>query len=321
MSNHHKFIHSIFYTCPLDHQGKSAFLKGKVVDGSVYPPLVLVHDIGECSEMVEDAATMLAELGYSVYFYDLRGHQSTHRKVGAIQNLSQLSLDLLQVLYWVRHKHMGKVPVVVGQGLSALMAMKVALRYPDICERLVLMTPAFKLAQPLKRYQKLILRTAADFFPRAYLHQNLTPAFRPKGLLDRNQQRLRIRINGVLATDLVFVMEKSAVILQKTKMPVLVYVHPADPSFKISKVRRTALKKKHAKRVQFLDMTQLHHNPLSADQEVVQTAVRQLDLWLKGGGEIAESKLLSPVLDHKSDNGETHPVSVLQTSAQGEVKL
>ncbi|MDD9950394.1 MAG: alpha/beta fold hydrolase [Zetaproteobacteria bacterium] len=323
MSRHSQAIRSIFYTCPLDHRGKSVFLKGKVVDGSEYPPVILIHDLGESSDMLEQAAIYFAFLGYSTYYYDLRGHQASHKKVGSIANFGQLASDLLQVASWVRHKHSGRPPVLVGQGVGALIILRVALRYPEVSEKICLMTPVFKLVQPLRSYQRLILRTAADLLPHVFLHQNLTPVFRPKSWLSKAQKKHRIRLNAVLASELIIMAEKSVSIVHKIKLPTFICADEANPSFKLSDVRRASLLRKHARRVKIVAAPPRIHCPLSCEQGVLEEVIQGLHQWITGQteDEIAGSNLLSLNSQQSGENEGKSKMIPQALHAQGDEAL
>ena len=165
----------IITSVPVDHFGTLIYVKVLRHIVAKNPPMILIHDIGEHSDCYMAAAQELLDGGYSVYLYDLRGHGRSGRQLGHAPSFQAHVQDLLQVAAWVRFKEDGRAPIVIGQGIGAIIAMDFSKAYPSFCRAAVLSAPCFKLATPLTALQRLVIRFLADVLPMMRLPLFLTP--------------------------------------------------------------------------------------------------------------------------------------------------
>ena len=172
-----KQIQRLVYSCPVDHSGTTVYVRGWCnTDGSKHP-IVLVHDLGEEISMYKKAAVDICKAGYNVYGFDLRGHGRSGRRLGHIPSFSVLIHDLLQVLAWVKHKEGGQPPLLIGQGVGALIAISFTRKFPKFCQSVVLSAPCLELSTKVSKPAKLLLKALSEFAPTSRLPRSLAPIF------------------------------------------------------------------------------------------------------------------------------------------------
>jgi pimeloyl-ACP methyl ester carboxylesterase len=157
---------TVAYSCPVDHAGMTLYVKGWVnSEPSLFPPVIVIHDIGETVSQYREFCTRLVETGCNVYCYDLRGHGRSGRIIGQINRFGELVNDLLQVSAWVKHKENSQAPILVGHGVSAQLAMRFAQNYPKLIQGVALISPGFKLKVEASRWWRLLARVMYEFSP------------------------------------------------------------------------------------------------------------------------------------------------------------
>lgn len=181
--------------CPVDHKNNCVAIRGirSTIKQST-PPILLVHDVGERSDMYWDCIKFICEHGASSYSYDQRGHGVDTELSGHLDRFQDLVSDLLQVTSWVRHMHNGAPPVIVGQGYGAIVATELASKFPQFVTGIVLAAPTLELAWkpgPIKRY---IIKVMSELMPRVKV---------PKGLHPRFSNPLHREVGKTMATRLI----------------------------------------------------------------------------------------------------------------------
>jgi pimeloyl-ACP methyl ester carboxylesterase len=88
----------------------------------------------------ESRSTMeaFAAEGFATYALDLRGYGDTPRDATEWNTPDRATADLVAVLQWVRERHDGDAPVLLGWSLGSLTAQLAAQRHPELVSALVL---------------------------------------------------------------------------------------------------------------------------------------------------------------------------------------
>jgi pimeloyl-ACP methyl ester carboxylesterase len=160
---------TVVYSCPVDHAGMALYVKGWLVENSEYPPVILIHDLGEHIGSYRAFASALNDLGVSVYAYDLRGHGRSGRILSQIQRTGDLVNDLLQVVAWIRHKEGGQAPILLGHGFGAQLVLRFRQSFPKMFEAAILAAPAFELKCRKSRFNKIVTRLLYEISPAIFL--------------------------------------------------------------------------------------------------------------------------------------------------------
>lgn len=165
------------YLCPVDHKSNFVTMRGIRCKDTNQPALLIVHDVGEKSEMYWDCIKYICEKGSSSYAYDQRGHGADAEISGHLDRFQDLVNDLLQVTSWVRHLHGGIPPVIVGQGYGAIVATELAAKHPQFITGVVLTAPTLELAWKPGAMKRYLIRMMAELAPRVRVPKGLHPRF------------------------------------------------------------------------------------------------------------------------------------------------
>ena len=161
------------HACPVDHAGTVLQISGWKCDNALQVPVVCLHDLGETSALYRGALELLATNGGSAYGFDMR-------RSGAIgvKSMRVLQRDLLQVIALVKHHEAGEAPVLLANGLSAVIAIRLALTYPKLVSGLILVDPPHPEATAVSRLRLGATRFLAEILPDVKLPSRLLSAKR-----------------------------------------------------------------------------------------------------------------------------------------------
>ena len=79
-----------------------------------------------------------AAAGFATYALDLRGYGDTPRDATEWNTPDRATADLVAVLEWVRARHEGQAPALLGWSLGSLTSQLAAQRHPELVSTLVL---------------------------------------------------------------------------------------------------------------------------------------------------------------------------------------
>ena len=165
-------IHSIVYHLPVDHQGTFIYIKGWAGE-ETFPPVIIVHDIGETSGAYRELLRGLADRGYPAYVYDQRGHGRSGRSLGHVESFQEFTSDLLQVVAWIRYKCHRKKPILIGHGIGALIVSYFLLNGAKYVSGSIMIGPIFMCKTT--SWQRFVLRLWAEFLPTFRIGRRLMP--------------------------------------------------------------------------------------------------------------------------------------------------
>lgn len=270
---------------PVDHAGNSVYLKGWRLPDSPNHPIIIVHDLGEHTELYRDAAHALVGLGHSSYCYDLRGHGRSGRRLGHAPSYRVLVQDLLQVAAWVRHIDGGRPPVLLGHGIGALIALDFAKSHPAFCRGLVMSAPCFELVHPMGGVAALGLRVLADMFPTLRLPSKLSPRFakdlgRSREAHAKGALTLAVfpKLSAIFTSELLSAIQHAEAGFSDYHGPILVLCPEQDEVCKYGKIKKAALL--HTENNLSLLDVDAGHEVFSGDGEARQRAIGLVGPWL-----------------------------------------
>jgi len=151
--------------CPVDHSGTALQISGWKCDETAQAPIVCLHDIGESAAIYRGAIELLALNGISAFGFDMRGHGRGRPGAISAGSIRTLQRDLLQVVALVKHQESGLAPVLLVNGLSAVLALRLALTYPKLVSGLVLVDPPHPAATAVSRLRRGATRFLAEVVP------------------------------------------------------------------------------------------------------------------------------------------------------------
>lgn len=132
----------------------------------------IVHGLGEHLGRHDELAHWLLERGWTVAGHDHRGHGRSDGRHGVLNQRDDLVEDLAAGLERFTQER-GAAPLLFGQSLGGLVALRLALRSPQHVRGLVLSSPA--LDPGLTRVQRLTQRMLMWFAPDLPVPSRLSP--------------------------------------------------------------------------------------------------------------------------------------------------
>jgi alpha-beta hydrolase superfamily lysophospholipase len=278
--SHTPAIHHAVYTCPIDHGGNTVVIQGWSTSAQGDTSVIIIHDVGESASGLDLFAEGLALEGYRVYGFDLRGFSERDRSSLRGTRFSDLALDLLQVVAWIKHKSQGKKPLIIGQGLGALLSVYFAKNYQKYCLGFVLVSPIIDLGDKIKPLKRLLIRFLAEIVPNVEIPVQLCPTFNyffsENGKIIKKQRKISLR----LTNELLKVMAQFKKLFHRLKLPALVICPDEDQLYKYDAIKRIIAKHpaKQLMRLSFVETRE--HNLLSCGPEFVPVMVQKIGQWL-----------------------------------------
>ena len=138
--------------------------------------MVIVHGLGEHSGRYLALADHLADLGFSLWIPDLRGHGKSGGDRGHVDAFDDYTRDVREFLDIARTGKSSETPVfLLGHSMGGLVAILAALGHQEMINGLVLSSPALGVAAPLPAVKKFAVTCLARLFPRLGIKNELDP--------------------------------------------------------------------------------------------------------------------------------------------------
>jgi pimeloyl-ACP methyl ester carboxylesterase len=266
-------LRRIVSSLPVDHMGTFVYLRGWRKEESQWPPIIFVHDLGEQADEYAKAAESFVVRGYTCYAFDLRGHGRSGRLLGHLTRFDSLVKDLLQVAAWVKHKESGQSPVIVGQGVGALIAADFAHRFSVFCGGIVLASPCFELSRKPSFPLKSLLKISSEIWP----------TWRPPRLLSPNFTETlasSLRLTSASIDTILDAMQRSDDMLQKCSVNTLILCPEHDPISTYQTLKKTVAMHSNTK-LKSIDLGGISRCMFKGKAENYQIAIDEISTWLE----------------------------------------
>ena len=126
---------------------------------------LITHGLGEHSESYHPLAEALAERGWQVYAWDLRGHGKSDGKRGYVRHVDDFVSDLSLVHRLARERHASHQLVLFGHSLGGLITLRYAeTKAPDYAA-MALSSPALGLTVAVPAMKQLLAQVARKWLP------------------------------------------------------------------------------------------------------------------------------------------------------------
>ncbi|MFW7382203.1 MAG: alpha/beta fold hydrolase [Oligoflexus sp.] len=273
---------NLVYSIPVDHEGTAVFVKGWAKANSEYPPLVIVHDLGENIALYRTAARRLGEEGFSVFGFDLRGHGRSGRLLGHIPHFDSLVNDLLQVVAWIRFKSNRRVPLIVGQGLGALITVYFQKAYPQMVDGSVLVAPVLDHKLRLTLVHRLLVRGMAEVLPRSRLPRSLVPRFVTRApAVEGMVEKTYHGITANFAKELINAVMRVGDHFKQFETPSLIIAPETEQGYDFENLFQMIAQHPHAAQFHPMPLAGIGLQPLTADEAQLETVMKVMLPWLK----------------------------------------
>ena len=194
--------------------------------------------------------------------------------------------DLLQVAAWVKYKEGGRAPVIIGQGVGALITAAFANQYSAFCGGVVLSAPCFDLSRKPSLALKLFFKILSDIWP----------TWRPPRLLSPNFTETLaapLRLTSASIDTLLTAMKKGDVTLMgcPTNTLILCPEHDSVASYQVLK-KSIALHSKQG--LKAVDLGGVSRSIFTTTQENLQVGIQEVTSWLEPLGSRGLTKAINP---------------------------
>lgn len=137
--------------------------------------IVITHGMAEHSECYHPLAKVLAENGWHVVSWDLRGHGRSEGKRGYIRDFSYFEKDMEVLVQKIRsQEHFPKAPFVLfGHSMGGLITLQYLLSAQEKPDAAVLSSPALGLAMQVPPLKEKVAHIAAKWFPSLTLNNEI----------------------------------------------------------------------------------------------------------------------------------------------------
>lgn len=265
-------LRTIVYVCPVDHRGTSVFVKGWLGNTGEKPktPIVFAQDLGSSAQDLTNTAQQFGRRGFNAYTYEMRLKRSDHSQSRLA--FEELASDLLQVVAWIKHRESGKRPIVVGQGLGALVAVYFAQGHSKFAAGLVFSAPLFFLAKKLSPFRRFLLRTLTRTAPSIN-----TPSI-VASLQDIDAQSVG-KISISLTQEILIAISRAPKLFMRISLPTLLICPSRDKLCRYEPIKRLMSKHKNESLISLLTIDVDEHNLLTGrhSDDVCATIINWLE--------------------------------------------
>ena len=279
------------FSCPVDHAGAAVHVQGWAGIHSEFPPVILVHDLGENSDFYAPAARILANHGFQAYCYDMRGHGRSSAIDNKSLGFNDLIQDLLQVVAWIRYKSGRRKPFLIAQGMGALVVLHFQKLYPQYCTRSILIAPTFEEQTALPFFSRLFLKSMAQLFPWATLPSTLLPYFLPMSD-EASQKASSLELNARFAYDLREAVRNAADTFLDVSSPNLIGCPVSDSLYNCDHLRKLVAKHPFNDVLSYREIAGIGANALCGDLAETQKALAVIVPWMLEICSVSTSSLL-----------------------------
>ena len=279
------------FSCPVDHAGASVHVQGWAGIHSEFPPVILVHDLGENSDFYAPAARVLANHGFQAYCYDMRGHGRSSPLDNKALGFHSLIQDLLQVVAWIRYKSDRRKPFLIAQGLGALVVLHFQKLYPQYCTRSILFAPTFEEQTALPFFSRIFLQSMAQILPWAVLPSTLLPYFLPMSD-EASQKASSLEMNVRFAYDLRETVRNAEKTFLEVSSANLVGCPVEDSVYNCEDLKKLMARHPFKDLISFREIEGVGSSALSGDPHEVDRVLAVVIPWMLEICPLSDSSLL-----------------------------
>lgn len=142
-------------------------------DGETKAVICLVHGLGEHSSRYEPFSHFMAEKGYAVYGFDLRGHGKSEGKRGHTPSYEAFLNDITKLLQSSKEIFPGKDIFLFGHSMGGNLVINYVLRYNPAIKGVILTGPWLKETQPPHEFLIKAARIVDKVYPQFTTHNRI----------------------------------------------------------------------------------------------------------------------------------------------------
>ena len=135
--------------------------------------IVITHGLAEHSECYHALAKVLADDGWQVFAWDMRGHGRSSGKRGYVMSIDSFISDFGCFLDVIRKQKSPHPPILLGHSLGGLVTLRYLETHDCNYTALVLSSPALGLSMPVPKFKEKLAEVAVKWLPTLTMHNEI----------------------------------------------------------------------------------------------------------------------------------------------------
>lgn len=153
--------------------GAELFYQTWTPDGATRGTVIVTHGLAEHSECYHPLAKTLADDGWLVYGWDLRGHGKSEGKRGYVKDVSQFKDDLEVFHKLVVKQSKSENLIFFGHSTGGMITIDFLESHDVPCTAAVLSSPALGLTAKVPKIKEALAHFAVKFLPTLTMHNEI----------------------------------------------------------------------------------------------------------------------------------------------------
>lgn len=157
------------------NDGLNLVLYSWPTQSNVYATVLILHGLGEHCGRYGYLAETLANAGFAVYGFDMRGHGLSGGKRGHARGLTALASDVHLILSNIKHINNFRPVFFIGHSLGGTLALYFATRLTKYADGYVVMSPFFMPSQTVPKWKTSSSKIFKYLFPLLSVNNSILP--------------------------------------------------------------------------------------------------------------------------------------------------
>ena len=273
------------FKCQINHEGdKTNFsLWAKPETVNYRGSLLIIHDLGENLSAYKDAIKKLCEAEFKVYGFNLKsGSEKIHGENPFPGNFREFSVEILQIIAYIKQIEGGTPPILLTQGLGSLIGLITTRKHPTFVRGFIACSPMFQLTEKIIPLKRLTIRTLSDFMPEFILPRKISPKFTSNRKLVEDGEVLKYepRVSSREAHKYLKAMSQARKNFAKITKRTLLICPDHNEVHKYSFLKKAISKHKYEDHIDFINLHTKYHAIASDRSQVLETYEKYIIPWI-----------------------------------------
>jgi alpha-beta hydrolase superfamily lysophospholipase len=277
------------FKCQINHEGDrvelNCWFDPELTD--IKASILIIHDLGENIESYADAIKKMCDQGYKVYGFNLRGNtpRASLAEEGNTfpSNFRDFTIEILQVIAYIKHIEGGVPPFLLTQGLGSLVGLITTRKHPAFVRGFIACSPMFQLTEKIIPIKRFTIRTMSDFFPDTTLPKKITPKFTSnrKIVKEGDSYKYEARVSSREAYEYLKAMSQARKNFSKISKNTLLICPDHNSVHKYSFLKKAISKHKYEDQIEFVNLHTKYHAIASDRATVLETYEKYIMPWIE----------------------------------------
>lgn len=294
------------FKCQINHEGEktelSCWTPAKEVAKAA--SVLIIHDIAETVNSYTSGIKSLIDEGFKVYGFNLKcfNFDENIERKDFPDNFKDFTVEILQVIAYIKHIEGGVPPFVLTQGLGSLVGLINTRKHANFVRGFIACSPMFQLSEKIIPLKRLTIKTLSDFTPNFVLPKKISPKFTSnrKAIVDGNAHKIEPKITAREAYEYLKAMSQARKNFAKISRPTLLVCPDHNAVHKYSFLKKSISKHKYEDSIEFINLHTKYHAIASDRSTVLETYEKYIIPWLNSTLE----KELIPKVDEAPETSE-----------------